>query len=259
MLRALACAPVLLSALSALAQTGAGSTGLAGQKLNPLAYGINVPIQLSLGYGYGPHHATQPAVSMQPLVPFGINDDWRVVTRSNISVGHLPSPERATGFGDFELSLFVSPARTGAWVWGAGPVLQAPSATRPALGTGRWSLGPTAALLYVDGPWVNGIVASHRVSFAGQQARDRVRLTQIELQVSYTLDDDWYIQSNPTLSYDWEGTPSNRSTIPLGLDVGRAFRMGSQGASFQIGAYKNVKRPDGAADWTLLAQFSLLY
>jgi len=50
-------------------------------------------------------------------------------------------------------SVFLSPARTGDWTWGIGPILQLPTATDEALGTGKWSAGPTLGLVYSAGPW----------------------------------------------------------------------------------------------------------
>jgi len=47
--------------------------------------------------------------------------------------------------------------------------------------------------------------------------------------------------------------------VPIGVDVGRTFTIGSQGISLQIGAYDNVKKPTGAAEWVLDTQVSWLY
>src|SRR5439155_1204788 len=56
-------------------------------------------------------------------------------------------------------------------------------------------LNPLAySLLYVDGPWVNGILVSHLWSVAGRSSRQDVSVTQIEMQVSYTFSNDWDIQ-----------------------------------------------------------------
>src|SRR5262245_1846989 len=171
------------SAFPVRGQEAGGAPGtLAQQKLNPLAYSINLPATLSLGFGVGPHRDTEPTLNFQPRVPLGLTEDWRIVTRSNLSIIHVPAPEDVTGLGDIDVSLFLTPAKTAKWVWGAGPIFQFPTATDTALGTGRWSAGPTAALLYVDGPWVNGILVSHLWSFAGPSSRQDVSLTQIEVQ-----------------------------------------------------------------------------
>src|SRR5438876_6591525 len=86
-----------------------------------------------------------------------------------------------------------------------------------------YKLNPLAySLLYVDGPWVNGILVSHLWSVAGRSSRQDV-------------------------------------SVPIGVDVGRTFTIGSQGISLQIGAYDNVKKPTGAAEWVLDTQVSWLY
>jgi hypothetical protein len=127
------------------------------------------------------------------------------------------------------------------------------------LGTAKWSAGPTAALLYVDGPWVNGILVSHLWSFAGPSTRADVSLTQIEVQLSYAFSNDWYIQTAPTISRDCHAPSGQRWVIPIGADAGRAFKIGSQEMSLQIGAYHNIKKPAGGADWVLQTQISWLY
>jgi hypothetical protein len=221
-------------------EAGGAPRTLTQQKLNPLAYSINLPATLSLGFGVGPRRDTEPTLNFQPRVPLGLTEDWRIVTRSNLSIIHVPAPEDVTGLGDIDVSLFLTPAKAAKWVWGAGPIFQFPTATDTALGTGRWSAGPTAALLYVDGPWVNGILVSHLWSFAGPSSRQDVSLTQIEVQFSYAFSNDWYIQTAPTLSHDWRAPGGQDWVIPIGADVGRTFTLGSQGMSLQIGAYYNV-------------------
>ena len=111
----------------------------------------------------------------------------------------------------------------------------------------------------MDGPWVNGILVSHLWSFAGRGSREDVSLTQVEVEFSYTFSNDWYIQTSPTFSHDWNAPSGERWVIPIGVDVGRTFTIGSQGITVQIGAYYNVKKPTGAPEWVLNTQLSWLY
>jgi hypothetical protein len=253
----LVCLILLATACAAQAEEGVGAAeALAQKKLNPLANAVYLPAMLNLGFG--PHGETQPAVNFQPRIPLGLTNDWRIVTRSNVPIIRLPAPEETTGLADIDISLFLTPARSGAWVWGIGPIVQLPTATDTALGTGKWSAGPTAALVYVEGPWTNGILVSHLWSVAGPGNRADVSLTQIEVQLSYTFSNGWYIQSAPAISHDWHAPGGQRWVIPIGADVGRAFKVGSQEMGLQIGAYYNVKKPAGGAEWTLQTQISWL-
>ncbi len=235
-------------------EAGGGPPTPVQEKLNPLADVIKLSAMLSFGFGFGPDRNTQPTLNLQPVIPLRLTEDWRVITRSSLSVIHLPDPEETTGLGDLEVSLFLTPARTGPWVWGLGPIFQFPTATDTTLGTGKWSAGPTGALLYVNGPWVNGILASQIWSFAGPSSREDVSLTQIEVLLSYTFGSNWYVQTNPTYSYDWKAPSGQGWIVPIGMDVGKVFPIGSQSLSLQVGAYYNVRKPDGAADWVLRAQ-----
>lgn len=249
---------VLTSACFARAEAAeeAGASP-AQQKLNPLGYGIYLPATLSLGFA--PHTDAQPTLNIQPRVPFSLTDDWRIVTRSNVNIIHIPPPDEVTGLGDIDVSLFLTPAKAEKWVWGVGPILQFPTATNTALGTGKWSAGPTAALLYVDGPWVNGILVSQLWSFAGASNRADVSLLQIEVQLSYTFSNDWYIQTAPTISHDWQAPSGQGWLVPIGADIGKVLKIGSQEIGLQVGAYYNVKKPAGAATWVLQTQVSLVY
>ncbi|HEV8110141.1 MAG TPA: hypothetical protein VGP97_21720 [Burkholderiales bacterium] len=229
------------------------------KQLNPIANVTRLSVSPSVDLGVGPDHKNQPALNFQPVVPFRLSDNWHIITRSSLSIIHLPDPEATTGLGDLSTSLFVSPARTGSWIWGAGPIFQLPTATDTNLGTGKWSAGPTAALIYSNEPWVNGILVSHLWSVAGAHDRDQVSLTQIEAQLSYLYPNNWYLQTNPTFAYDWKASAGQRWTVPVGFDVGKVSPYRLEGIGLQFGAYYNLVRPDGAANWVLRAQLSVTY
>jgi len=173
-----------------------------------------------------------------------------------VPVIDLPGPYGVTGLGDINVSVFASPARTGKWVWGVGPILQFPTATDERLGTGKWAAGPTAALVYVEDPWLGGILVSHLQSFAGPRDRDDVSLTQIEVKVSYQFQGGWYVQTDPVMSYDWKAPSDQGWTLPIGLEFGKVFKGG---LSLQIGAYYNAKKPSVAASWTLQTTVGFTY
>ncbi len=53
--------------------------------------------------------------------------------------------------------------------WAVGPVLYLPTATDDALGSGKWSAGPSVIVLGMPGPWVIGVLASNVWSYAGDE------------------------------------------------------------------------------------------
>ena len=244
---------------AAAEDTGRSVQDLLRQTLNPFTEAINLPATLSFGFGFGPRHDVQPSLTFQPVIPLPLSEDWRLVTRSSVPIINLPDPDGVTGLGDIAVSVFLTPARTGKWVWAAGPIFQFPTATDEALGTGKWAAGPTAGLVYVDDPWLSGVLVSHLWSFAGRSTREAVSLTTIEAKISYQISGGWYIDTNPVLTYDGKAPGDQGWTIPIGLDIGKLFKIGNQGVSLQVGAYYNAKKPAGTADWVLQTQFTLTH
>ena len=140
-----------------------------------------------------------------------------------------------------------------------GPIFQFPIASSTDLGTAKWSAGPTAALIYSQGPWFGGVLAYHLMSFAGARHRGSVNQTYIEPEVSYNFESGWYAQIDPPITYDWTAEMKNAWVLPVGADVGKAFNIGPQAMSLQIGAYDFVKHPDGGPGWMIRASVTLLF
>ena len=72
-----------------------------------------------------------------------------------------------TGLGDIQYQGFLSPKDSGGIIWGAGPVVNVPSATDDFLGSEKWSAGAGVVVLTIQGPWVIGGLVNNIWSFAG--------------------------------------------------------------------------------------------
>ena len=57
----------------------------------------------------------------------------------------------------------------------------------------------------------------------------------------------------------WKASSGQGWTIPVGLDVGKVFKIGNRSMSLQLGAYYNATKPAGTADWFLQTQVTLIY
>jgi hypothetical protein len=226
---------------------------------NPFEDFVKVPLESDTGFGIGPHHNVGDSLNVEPVLPFRLTKGWDLIARPNLTAAYLPGPHEQFGLQDLQTSFFLTPHSANVWLWGVGPIFQFPSATSRELGTGRWSAGPTGALLYSQGPWFNGILADQLMSFAGNRDRGSVNQTDIEAQISYNFESGWYIQTDPTFSCDWTADQANAWTVPVGADVGKAFALGSQQISLQIGSYDFVKHPDGAPEWMIRASITLLF
>ena len=171
-------------AASAAAQETGGPTPqqLARDRENPFAQTINLPLAAVTGFGIGPHHDVGEQLTIQPQLPLPLDADWNLIVRSLLPVTFSPDPQRRFGLGDVQPSFFLTPARSTGLIWGAGPAFQFPTATNNELGTGKWSAGPTGALVYSDseGPWFAGILLTQLWSFAGAP-RTAVNQTSTEV------------------------------------------------------------------------------
>ncbi len=113
--------------------------------------------------------------------------------------------------------------------------------------------------MYSNGPWLNAILAYHLMSFAGNHARGSVNQTYIEPMISYNFESGWYVDCDPPMAYDWTAVTANAWTIPMGADIGKAFDIGSQSLSLQIGAYDFVKRADSVPQWIVRLSLTFLF
>jgi len=231
---------------------------LAKEKHNPFADQITIPLQLSSSLDVGPGNSTTGGLNLQPAIPFSLGQNWKIITRPSLSLLMSEPPGRKLGLGDIELQTYLTPGYAEKWIWGLGPVLDAPTATDKVFGTGKWSTGPAFGLIYVNGPWVNGILANHVWSFAGDHDRDDVSQSTLEPVISYNFESGWFLGFDSTMTADWKAPADKRWTIPVGLDVGRTFQVGKQSLSLQFGTYYNVERAEGAAKWLLRLQITLV-
>lgn len=251
------------AALAQDAQPDQNTGSLAKQAQNPVAHMISVPFQNNFNFGAGAKEDFQNVLNIQPVVPFHLNERWNLITRTIIPVVRqpvlAPGLDDKFGLGDIQLSLFLSPAKPGKVLWGAGPIIQVPSATGKVLGTGKLSIGPSAVALTTQGPWVLGALFNNPISVAGKDDRKKVNQMLIQPFVNYNMKKGWYLVTSPFITADWKRDSDDRWTVPVGGGVGRILRLGHQPVNVQAQAFYNVTHPDGAAKWSLRLQFQLLF
>jgi hypothetical protein len=256
--------PVLTSSAPAQQTTPpAASTptaeDLAKSVHNPFEDFVKVLFQSTTGFNIGPNHNVGEGLNVQPTIPLSLNANWDLIARPSLTAIYMPSPHEQYGLQDLQTSFYLTPDWATKWLWGVGPIFQFPTATSKELGTGQWSAGPTAALIYSGGPWFNGVLAYHLMSFAGNHEQGSVNQTYIEPEVTYNFKSGWYVDCDPQMTYDWTAEKADAWIIPMGADMGKAFKIRSQDLGLQIGAYDLLERPDGAPQWIIRVQATLLF
>ncbi|WP_240359974.1 neuromedin U [Pyxidicoccus caerfyrddinensis] len=235
---------------------------LAKDVQNPVANLISVPLQDNVDFGIGPSNRTRNTLNIQPVIPVSLTLDWNLINRIIVPVVYQPDAGADTGgtfgLGDTSATFFFAPAKPGALIWGVGPALLLPTATDDALGTGKWSVGPSVVVLVQPEPWSIGVLAKNVWSVFGSEDRASVNQLLLQYFITYNLPKGWYVTSAPILTANWEAD-EDPWVIPFGAGAGRVFKVGGQALNGSVSAYYNAVRPEGSADWQLRLQLAFLF
>jgi hypothetical protein len=221
--------------------------------------------------------------SIQPVVPFGLDDvigeNWILVNRPTLPIvlnADLPTgptflspgggpPEipvdfppaglpfdTVRGFGDmvfFSLlgqSLPTERSGGGDIVWGIGPTFQFPTASKDELGSGRYSMGPSAVGAFIGKQFILGGLFQHWESYAsgGNGSDNPVSFSWLNLFYFWNLNDGWQVGGTPVITADWEANSDNRWTVPLGLGVYKTSFFGKMPMKVGVEMQYMPVRPD---------------
>lgn len=198
----------------AAAQKQAGEEDLAKQTQNPVADLISVPLQNNFNFGAGfRHNKMLYVLNVQPVIPINLSEEWSLITRIIMPIINQPnlSPSfggtvpgtTGAGFGDFNPSFFISPAKPGEFIWGVGPTFTLPTATDRDLGAGKWSMGPTGVVLRMHGPWVYGVLINNQWSVAGWGDK-AVNLMLLQWFLNNNFPGAFYLTTSPIITANWK-------------------------------------------------------
>jgi hypothetical protein len=227
-------ASIPVAALAADAPADDGAAALALQLANPVAALISVPMQTNFDGAIGPkvngeRHGERITLNIQPVVPFRLNQDWNLISRTILPIvwqnNVIPGAGRQFGLSDTVQSVFLSPAAPRGSIWGVGPVLLVPTGTDQLLSGGKWGAGPSAVVLKQKGPWTIGALANHIWSFAGNSARNDISRSFINPFISNASKSGFSYGLVADVTYDWKG---DRWTVPVSFTASQITRIGGQ-------------------------------
>jgi hypothetical protein len=239
-----------------------GSYDVAMQLSNPVASLISLPLQNNFDWGAGlDGDGFQYRLNIQPVVPFRLNDDWNLISRTILPYIYQEDVFGSTsqsGLSDTLQSFFFSPQAPGPGgiIWGVGPALLLPTATDDLLGTEKWGAGPTAVALRQSSGWTVGMLANHLWSYAGDDARQEVSATFLQPFLTYTTSTHTTFSLNCESSYDWQ---NEQWTVPVNLGVAQLARIGGSLVQFQLAGRYHAETPDNGPEWGLRFNVTLLW
>ena len=248
-------------AVSAQAET---NEELAMELSNPVAALISVPLQFNYEQNIGgARDGKRWLLNVQPVVPFNLNADWNIISRTILPVVWqdevFPGAGSQSGIGDVVQSVFFSPKAptAGGLIWGAGPVLLLPTGSNDLLTADKWGAGPTGVVIRQQGPWTVGALANHIWSFAGNSSRANVNATFLQPFLTYTTPSATTFSLNTESTYDWN---SRQWRVPINSGVAQILRIGDQ--LVQVGAVARywADVPDGGPHgWGFRLSVTLLF
>jgi hypothetical protein len=217
-------------------------------------------------------------LSIQPILPVPLTENWNLVTRPIIPIVSAPkfnapnfgdcpgncnsrpagarlSSDRETDLGDIVVWTMLSPSEPpklpdgSSFVWGIGPSFRFPTATEDQFGSEKWSVGPSNILLRLpppEGRWTLGLFHHHHFSFAGDSDRSNVRSSQFQPIYWYKLTDDgaWSIGGFPMINVNWKADSGDKLTLPIELGISRTLFLGKMPVRIVAAANYSVVRPD---------------
>jgi hypothetical protein len=201
---------------------------------------------------------------VQPVLSTQLTEGWKMILRPTIPIVSVDAPkdifpptqpdegfsadfDRETGLGDIMLwSAFA----TSDWarppkVFGFGPTVMLDTATDNVLGTGKPSAGPMALALHVGKKWIYGAIFQHWWSFAGDNDREEVNLTDLQYILRYRVKPDTNIGFSPNIRYNWEPNDSDeRLSLPVGIGFDTMTKLGPAPVKIGLEFHYFVEQPD---------------
>ena len=243
---------------------------LAQQARNPTA--ALTMMQIVTRYNpnfYNLQDADQLSLVVMPVIPFKtgklqhiaritmpfvlVGPDWGTLEEDETSEGippnYVPTAEK-TGVGDtalFDLLIFPAPWKNGKIAAGLSAIV--PTASDPALGSEKWSLGPAFGALVQSGDLLVGGIALANFSVAGDSDRQDVKALTIQPFGSYGLSNGWSVELSE-MNFTYDMNSDTWASLPLGARVGKMTKFGKLPVRLYGDVEYNVANSGVAPQWT---------
>jgi hypothetical protein len=249
-----------------------GSLSELGAKLsNPLSdvWALFTEFDLSLSRGDLSDHNYKAGGDMifQPLMPFQITKDLKMITRPTVPVQFgVPIPagsksdgsvdfDYKTGIGDISMPLLFAPVPKPGQLLslGFGPTFQFPTHSSTELGTKTWEAGPSLIAVYKTKKITVGALGQYWWSYS-EYGKDTPSTSHgnVVYFYYYNLPKAWQVGFNPTVTYNDKASSGNKWNVPVGITVAKMTKVGKLPIKFQLGIeYATVRQDDFGPEWLL--------
>ena len=231
---------------------------LAKQSQNPVANMYQLPVSYLGDFNSGVTKSYISTLMLKPVIPVTLSKSLLFIFRAIVPVTFMPSPINKTGLSDIQLQFYLSPASKSKFIWGAGPMISAPSGIPSDMCSGKWTVGPAAVVLFMLKHWVIGVLSTQRWTFAGIGDMPDINQLYIDAFANYNFKHGWALGYTPEIYVNWN-EPDDAWNLPVGLNVSKVFKIGKQPLSANLAWYYNVIRPDDYPDMYIKAGLTFLF
>ena len=193
--------------------------------------------------------------------PFSVAEtDW--LMRASLPVNTFPTAsdgDKETGVGDFNIfAAYLIDTGNPAVSFGIGPQLTAPTASKDALGSEKWSAGFANVLFNASSKvFQYGYLLTWQASFAGKEEREEVNAGAFQPFAFFQLGKGTYLRAAPIWSYNFENDDYN---VPLGVGVGQVMKQGKTVFNVFVEPQFSVAHEgSGQALWQVFVGFNMQF
>ena len=222
----------------------------------------------------------------QPVLPIPLGDQYTFFARPVVTyiegptglgiTGGTPSnpigqgTKRSAEFGDLILPVGIGEVNTLGWSWGLGATFIFPTSQNDLLGSHQYQAGPTALALWANDDWMIGAHLQHWRGFADdgksnndpliKAAHERdLNHTDVQYFIVHHLPNAWQLRASPHVTMDWEASSGNKLTLPIGIGIGKMFKIGPMPVMLMAEYQKSVISPDDIGnDSTIMLQANFI-
>lgn len=192
--------------------------------------------------------------------PFHLGGDW--LMRASLPINSFPAPpdgDKETGIGDLNVfAAYLFDMGDPAISFGLGPSINAPTASKDALGSDKWAGGIANVLFDARSKkFQYGYLLTWMASFAGDEDKPDTNIGAFQPFAIYQLGKGAYLRSTGIWVYDFE---TDNYSVPVGIGLGQVIPRGKTVYNVFIEPQWSVAdKGSGWPEWQIFIGFNMQF
>lgn len=178
----------------------------------------------------------------QPAMPVPLTENITWISRPIFSFLSTPTFDagdgdwdRTAGIAGFTYETWFTPTKPHKVQVALGGVFSMPMNSRDEMSSRKYSLGPSAVVVYKHEDWIFGGLANWLWSVSGTDNREDVNEMSLQYFVTWAgLPNHWQINSSPTITYNRKAKGGDAWAVPIGIGVGKMVKLGKLPVKVQL-------------------------